>query len=85
MIKSYERGHEIYYDTNNSVWRYMDNNQFLHEIERACIHCLQLPINGFDACLGELPNVKHACCGHGIGKGFIITNKGYEWALSKRK
>lgn len=34
--------------------------------KRSCGHCHKYPtVEGHDACLGTLPGVKNACCGHG--------------------
>jgi hypothetical protein len=31
-----------------------------------CAHCKKLPTpEGHDGCLGTLPNIMNACCGHG--------------------
>lgn len=60
------QGHEIYY--NNGGWRYLDDNSATVDgwQTRPCGHCHEpnRP-DGHDACLGELPNVINACCGHG--------------------
>lgn len=41
--------------------------------ERACAQCGKHPTaEGHDACLGELPGVSFACCGHGVGLGYIV-------------
>ena len=32
-----------------------------------------MPIKeGYDACLGYIDGVKSACCGHGVGKPFLM-------------
>ena len=37
-----------------------------------CPHCrLDMP-DGPDACLGTLPGVSHACCGHGIRVAYVV-------------
>lgn len=44
---------------------------------KPCPKCNQLPDkNGHDWCLGKLPGVKYACCGHGINKGTIFFKNG---------
>lgn len=62
---SYLRGHAIYF---NDQWRYVDNDEptITHWESRSCGAC-SLPNrpDGHDACLGELPGVINACCGHG--------------------
>lgn len=60
------RGHAIYWD--GEQWRYRDNDQPTIEGHdtRPCGHCgLQRTREGHDACLGTLPGVANACCGHG--------------------
>ena len=52
-----EKGEEIYLDTGEKT-----NNDY----HRPCKRCGQEPTpDGYDACLGELPGVEYACCGHG--------------------
>jgi hypothetical protein len=36
---------------------------------------LQTP-EGHDACLGTLPGVKFACCGHGREEGYVVFETG---------
>jgi hypothetical protein len=70
MIKSHERGWEIYYD--GKVWRYSDNGKACNG-RRPCKRCGKFPtVNGYDACLGEIPGAKFACCGHGELKPNVI-------------
>lgn len=60
------RGHPIYWD--GEQYRYEDDNTptVTGHKERDCDKC-RLPNrkDGHDACLGELPSVMNACCGHG--------------------
>ena len=38
-----------------------------------CKRCGRMPTKGgHDACLGELPGVQFACCGHGIEHGYMV-------------
>jgi hypothetical protein len=52
-------------------WRWADNGRFAGSItsrfgDRPCVSCgLVAAADGHDPCLGELPDVKAACCGHG--------------------
>jgi len=66
MITSTLRGHKIEYV--NGVWIYSDTKEptaKTHE-SRSCGLCNEMPTSeGHDGCLGTLPNVKNACCGHG--------------------
>lgn len=63
MITSFARGHKIYF--KDGKWFYSDNNETFKD-DRACKKCGCYPtIDGHDACLGSLKEVKNACCGHG--------------------
>lgn len=68
---SHVRGHKVKFCDGD--WYFCDNNQ-LSEIDRACIRCNRMPTDeGHDACLGELPGVCSACCGHGVTEPYLIT------------
>jgi hypothetical protein len=70
MVYSYCRGHKIYYD--NKDWRYCDSNELLNN-RRECAKCGKPPtIEGYDNCLGHIPNVISACCGHGAEDKYIM-------------
>lgn len=74
-VTSYKRGHPYYYDGDKTEY-YLDNKEPLN-VERKCVRCLEMPTKeGHDNCIGELPGVKFACCGHGIEQGYIIFNNG---------
>lgn len=49
-------------------WRYLDTGELVSESpKRACAACNQFETaDGMDPCLGKLPGVWSACCGHGI-------------------
>lgn len=67
---SYSRGHKIIYQNNE--WLYLDSKQSITN-ERPCIKCGKMPTpEEYDACLGYIPNVIHACCGHGVEDKYII-------------
>lgn len=60
------RGHNIVQQENES-WIYVDTGQMVSQNpDRRCGHC-DLPNreDGHDSCLGVLPGVMNACCGHG--------------------
>lgn len=62
------RGHPIYWDTVVEMWRYSDTDESTEAThkDRACGYCgMRETPEGHDACLGTLPNVMNACCGHG--------------------
>ena len=79
MATSYNRGHLVYYDWNTENWRYSDNNEIVNN-DRPCKKCGHGPtIEGYDACLGYIEDALHACCGHGVEKGYIVyANKTVE-------
>jgi hypothetical protein len=67
MSRSKWRGHEIYYNSKRDKWFYTDGQPVQDNPNRACGHCgLPNTPEGHDACLGILPNVMNACCGHGL-------------------
>lgn len=89
VAKSRIRGHEIYYDPKLEVWKYVEddslvnkvelnfNNEYSDELDKRCPRCKM--INKFDApdyCLGYLPGVSNACCGHGENEGYISFTNG---------
>jgi hypothetical protein len=60
------RGHEIVFV--NGCWRFRDTMESTERTwhERPCGKCgLHNTPDGHDACLGALPGVRNACCGHG--------------------
>ena len=64
MIKSYSRGHEIIFISGE--WVYADIKKSILSNERPCIKCGKMPTpEGYDACIGFIPRVTSACCGHG--------------------
>ena len=70
MVKSYSRGHEIYYD--GKIWRYTDNKETVNNM-RPCKRCGRTPTKeGYDACLGHIEGAKSACCGHGVEESYVI-------------
>jgi len=60
------RGHRI--ELDDGVWVYSDDGSSVAENwkETPCGHCgLPFTKDGHDGCLGTLPRVMNACCGHG--------------------
>ncbi len=50
--------------------------------ERPCPFCgLTAETKGPDPCMGELPNVESACCGHGVHQGWIRFDGGPQLAV----
>ena len=77
--KSHIRGHEVYYDFAEGTWRYFDDDEKCYsDNERHCPRC-ERPAGPLscDACLGLIPGVKSACCGHGGELAWIIYEEQY--------
>ena len=77
MTKGYFRGHSIIWI--NDQWLYVDNREPLPATGgkiRPCMKCGKLfPLESHDLCLGILPVVDNACCGHGICSEAFIRFK----------
>ena len=73
---THSRGHLIYTE-NGTNWFWDDNNEPYID-DRECINCgLKAELEGPDPCLGMLPGVKYACCGHGIpGQDYVLLDNG---------
>jgi len=72
-ITSYQRGHLIEYNLLTKQWVYSDDKSSI-EKERPCIRCGELPTKeGYDTCLGHIPGLKSACCGHGVEAPYLIV------------
>lgn len=74
------RGNNIDYDSNRNIWitpegKTKETEEVLYKLP--CVKCKEKPTEeGHDACLGELPGVKFACCGHGREHGYIAFTNG---------
>jgi len=78
VITSCERGHPVYFKDGRIFYR--DTGE---EVDwnnpRPCPRCGRLPTpEGHDACLGTLPGVKSACCGHGVTEAIVVNERGKE-------
>ena len=72
MIKSTERGWDIFFNPKAKTWLYCDTGKPI-DGKRFCQRCGRPPAQeGYDACLGYIPGVHSACCGHGKHQGFKI-------------
>lgn len=74
---SHHRGHRIYFVGGVHLWRYRDTDAPVADGERDCGKCdrPRTP-EGHDACLGTLPGVMNACCGHGLLKETYVQLEG---------
>lgn len=69
---AYHRGHPIHWD--HPHWRYSDGTPAT--TERPCVSCgLTAEPKGPDPCLGRLPGVAFACCGHGVTEPYTIPEE----------
>ncbi len=79
-VTSFNRGHEIYYNTENNEWYYTETNTKVSSNEDIeCSRCNKKPINDIDCCLYSLKDAKgieSACCGHGVEKSYIMLKDG---------
>ena len=98
--KSYFRGHPIIWigDPDTGRWVYKDNMEDLPATggkTRPCKKCGELYGLGegeVDPCLGILPGVDNACCGHGVSEesyirftnGLIVKNFEIDRKLLKK-
>ena len=65
--RGYNRGHEIVFSVDDGIWVYADTRQPVPlNPFRKCGHCNKPSTpEGHDPCIGTLPGVINACCGHG--------------------
>lgn len=72
MATSKWRGHKIFW--SDGLWCYSDNLQPVrNDKNRACRKCKKENTpEGHDGCLGTLPGVMNACCGHGRKKDAYV-------------
>lgn len=77
-IKSKLRGHDI--EFINNEWVYSDTKEPTRNSweERPCGYCNKpSTVEGHDACLGTLPGVINACCGHGeVDEAYVQYKNG---------
>lgn len=76
-VKSHWRGHAIAITKNG--WFYSDTKQRVRDNpDRKCGYCQkENRPDDIDPCLGELPGVTNACCGHGVkAESYIQFNNG---------
>jgi len=75
--KPHRRGHPIAYDAASRTWKYADTGEVTPRdrgAERPCVKCgLTAEPGGPDPCLGWLPGVASACCGHGVGDAYRMA------------
>jgi len=68
---AFSRGHAIVDLDDGKGWVYADTGE-PHDDSRPCTSCGKYPtIEGHDACLGTMPGVAAACCGHGVKDPYV--------------
>ena len=75
------RGHAIQYDERDDVWRFVSDGAAVPDnTDRDCGFCgRRATPEGYDGCLGLLPSVRNACCGHGHDdESYIVSDTGNE-------
>ena len=67
MNTDFDMGWPIH-EEEEGHWYFDDTHQLVEwKQERACKKCNQVRLpTGEDPCLGHIPGVEYACCGHGI-------------------
>lgn len=72
------RGNPIHFDESKQAWLVTETGEKLKDAELDCTVCKQpCPLKEPDPCLGELPGVRHACCGHGDpSQAYIVFENG---------
>lgn len=69
-----DRGHQI--ELVNGAWRFEDTKEPTVGNRRPCGYCDRPEtVEGHDACLGTLPGVLNACCGHGVDRDAYVQMK----------
>ncbi len=72
-VHSYLRGHPV--TVRGPGWTYDDTGEAVGDGSRPCARCGKPPTpEGHDTCLGALPGVKAACCGHGVEPGYMLPD-----------
>lgn len=71
MVTSYSKGYGITWvttsDAEGGYWVWSDNEEPIKDNPRPCKKCRIMIADGeADPCLGVLPGVVNACCGHGV-------------------
>ncbi len=76
--RTYHRGWEAYYNRlldGKKIICWMDTHENIYDFPRPCKVCKKFNIEdgreSYDACIGKLPGVVAACCGHGTKDGYI--------------
>ena len=64
-------GHGTFND-RKGAWRYLESGSLVIPGRTyPCFRCGRLANRGQDHCIANLPAVDFACCGHGVGDGYV--------------
>jgi hypothetical protein len=81
----YVRGRRTVWSDEKGAHVFEANGEFVPlagGVEPPCPFCgKRAEPNGPDPCLGELPCVESACCGHGVHEGWIRFEQGPQLAV----
>lgn len=82
-IYSLLKGHPVTFIQDE--WIYADTLEPIVNNNRPCRRCgKKCTSQGYDACLGYLPNVINACCGHGDDRqAYVILENGKRLSLTR--
>lgn len=82
--RSKMNGHDIEYVSGDWVYSDTKESTMTQHGTRSCSHCKQYCTpEGHDACLGTLPGVTNACCGHGILEDTFVQICGGEFVVGE--
>jgi len=78
-------GWPAYYDKigEDDDIKYKDNNKSVYSESRPCKLCKKKFKDDYDPCIGKLPGVEAACCGHGAKEGYILFTNGKRMTTKK--
>jgi hypothetical protein len=77
IVTAYNRGNKYVCNFDYEHIKSNLNGQEFNTTEIPCVRCGKMPTeDGHDQCLGTLPGVVAACCGHGVEEGYILFENG---------
>lgn len=69
---AHKMGHKVAYIDGR--WSYLDDLSDA-EIERACVKCGLMQIDGYDPCIGYVEGAISVCCGHGVNDPILLRSE----------
>ena len=80
VAESYIFGHPVIWDEKLNDWVWEDTKEPYSKRPKRCPQCSKLPTKeGYDPCIGEIPDAISVCCGHGIEDGYIVWDIDKNW------